>query len=106
MKNSQLTPGKLMAIRAAILLALKRESNYSQGLVEMLQRMLKVEVSYNTVYSALQALEGDQLIVFDGSIATPPVAQQERGGRPRIYYRLTDAGDQLAVGFRTLVREL
>lgn len=77
------------AIKASILQILTQRESYGLEIRDHLHEMTGRHelLLAGQVYPALRQLEADGLVMsFDG----PPVAV--RGGRPRRYYRLTDAG--------------
>ncbi|HWM95219.1 MAG TPA: PadR family transcriptional regulator [Thermoanaerobaculia bacterium] len=80
--------------KTALLQALVSGDGYG---LELIQRVKvrnagKVVLHQGSIYPALRALEQDGLVE---SYESEPMA--ERGGRPRIYYRLTGEGRRAAL---------
>lgn len=79
--------------KTALLQALVSGEGYGLELIERVRERTqgRVRLGQGTIYPALRELERDGLVEsFEGE--TVP----ERGGRPRIYYRLTGAGRRAA----------
>ncbi len=82
--------------RAAVLLALTEGPTFGWALGQ------RLKIKDGTLYPILRALERDRLIAPCGG---PPSAP-ERGGRPRQYYQLTEAGYAQAEADRALLAAL
>ena len=79
--------------KEALLQALIRSESYGLELIDRVRDLTNgsVLLLQGRVYPALRELESDGLVEsFDG----PPLP--ERGGRPRIYYRITAEGRRVA----------
>lgn len=82
-----------LSSKGALLQALTRGEGYGLELIERVKERTqrKVVLTQGTVYPALRALEKEGLVESYESEPLP-----ERGGRPRVYYRLTAAGHRAA----------
>jgi len=80
--------------KTALLQALLAEDGYGLELIDRVKERTsgKVILGQGSIYPALRDLERDGLI---SSYQGEPLP--ERGGRPRIYYRLTGEGRRAAV---------
>ena len=79
--------------KAALLQALIRGESYGLELIDRVHDLTNgsVLLLQGRVYPALRELESDGMVEsFEG----PPIP--ERGGRPRIYYRITAEGRRVA----------
>jgi PadR family transcriptional regulator PadR len=84
--------------KTALLQALISGPGYGLELIERVRMRTegRVHLGQGTTYPALRALERDGLLESYESEPLP-----ERGGRPRIYYRLTGEGKRAALETRT-----
>jgi PadR family transcriptional regulator PadR len=75
--------------RAALLHALVEGDGYGLELIERLRERTRGRLSLGqgSIYPALRDLEREKLVSSYEGDATP-----ERGGRPRIYYKITALG--------------
>lgn len=79
--------------KTALLQALISGEGYGLELIERVKERTggKVVLGQGSIYPALRALERDGLVESSEGEPLP-----ERGGRPRIYYRLTGEGHRIA----------
>jgi len=89
--------------KAALLLALIEGDGYGLELIERLKKRTggKLEFRQGSVYPALRDLEREKLVT---SYATEPAP--ERGGRPRIYYKITAQGRRAVKEQRAVLQGL
>lgn len=92
-----------VSARAALLQALIRGDSFGLELIERVRDATNGALVLNqgSVYPALRDLEREGLLE---SYAGPPLP--ERGGRPRIYYKLTALGQRAALEDREQVAGL
>jgi PadR family transcriptional regulator PadR len=90
-----------MTARTALLLSLTNGPNYGLSLMENLAKA-KLKVGQGTIYPLLRSMEREGLLVSEERAE----ALVERGGRPRIYYRLTKTGQKAAKDARRAVLNL
>lgn len=92
-----------VSARAALLQALIRGDSFGLELIDRVKEATNGALVLNqgSVYPALRDLEREGLLE---SYAGPPLP--ERGGRPRVYYRLTAQGQRAALDDRQQVAGL
>jgi PadR family transcriptional regulator PadR len=77
--------------RAALLQVLVAGDGFGLELIERVRQRSGVQLGQGSAYPALRALERDGLVkAYEGE------SLPERGGRPRIYYRITGEGMRVA----------
>lgn len=83
--------------KGAILQALIRGESYALKLIDRVGELTggEIKLHQGSVYPALKALEKAGMVTSYRGEPLP-----ERGGRPRIYYRLTGAGSEVAMNHR------
>lgn len=86
--------------RSALLQALIRGPGYGLDLIERVSKATNqsVKLGQGTVYPLLREMEKDGLLTSYESEPLP-----ERGGRPRIYYKLTAEGADQAMRERDAI---
>jgi PadR family transcriptional regulator len=87
--------GRSVPPQQAILEILVRGENYGLGIRDAIRERTGVEIGPGTLYPALHALERDGLL--EAREADPSA---ERGGRPKVYYRLSALGVRAALDIR------
>ena len=92
-----------VSVKAALLQALVRGEGYGLDLIERVKKRTrgKMVLGQGSAYPALRELERDGLVKSREGDPTP-----ERGGRPRVYYRLTALGQRAAVGNQQVIAGL
>lgn len=82
-----------VSAKAALLQVLIREPGYGLSLIDRVKDHTKGRIALNqgSVYPALRDMEREGLVASYEGESTP-----ERGGRPRIYYRITAEGLRVA----------
>ena len=80
--------------KAALLQVLIRGPGYGLELINRVKTFTdgRIELGQGSVYPALRDLEREGFVK-----SYPGEATAERGGRPRIYYKLTAAGQRAAI---------
>ncbi len=87
-----MSPARQSPVRRALLAELTRGDGYGLGLIEAVNGGTSgVRLHQGNVYVALRDMEREGLLE---SYEGPPLPS--RGGRPRRYYRMTDAGRKAA----------
>jgi PadR family transcriptional regulator PadR len=83
-----------VSTEAALLQALIAGDNYGLALINLVKERTKGKVILNqgTIYPALRKMEKDGLVKSYESEPLP-----ERGGRPRVYYKITALGRKTAM---------
>jgi PadR family transcriptional regulator PadR len=87
--------------KAALLQVLIGGDGFGLDLIERVKTRSGVELGQGSVYPALRALEKDGLVKSYEGETTP-----ERGGRPRIYYKITAQGRRAAAEDRSAIAGL
>jgi PadR family transcriptional regulator PadR len=84
--------------RAAVLEILARGETYGLSILDQFKRRTsgKVRIYQGSLYPLLRDLEKEKLVASRVGEAA------DRGGRPRVYYKLTAAGRRAAVSCRKL----
>jgi PadR family transcriptional regulator PadR len=92
-----------VSAKAALLQVLISGEGYGLDLIERVKTRTKgaVVLGAGSVYPALRELEREGLVESYTADASP-----ERGGRPRVYYRITADGKRTALDHGTAVRGL
>jgi PadR family transcriptional regulator PadR len=92
-----------ISAKAALLQALIRGEGYGLDLIERVKERThgKVALGQGSAYPALRELEREGLVKSWEADPTP-----ERGGRPRVYYKLTAAGQRAAMNHQEVVAGL
>lgn len=92
-----------MTARAALLQALIAGPGYGLDLIERVKRQTNgaIVLGQGSIYPALRAMEDEGLLE---SYESEPVP--ERGGRPRVFYRVTAEGHRAAQGDRSAMMGL
>ena len=87
----------IVTAQGALLQVLIDGEGYGLELIERVAARTKgkVALGQGSVYPALRGLEADGLVKSREADPTP-----ERGGRPRVYYKLTAAGQREAIAAR------
>ncbi len=80
----------VLTTRSALLQVLRNRPGYGLELIRRLGQA-GIELAEARVYPVLKELEGRRLVA---SVRLAP--RERRGGRTRIYYRLTPAGERIA----------
>lgn len=80
-------------LEGLVLLAIEREPTHGYGILKDLEELLGEGPTKSQVYSLLQRLEDDDLIVSE---------EREEEGRSRVVYRLTAGGQERLDEFRDL----
>jgi PadR family transcriptional regulator PadR len=80
--------------KAALLQALVHGDNYGLKLIDIVKERTKgkVKLHQGTIYPALREMEKDGLVKSYEGEPLP-----ERGGRPRVYYKITAQGRKAAI---------
>lgn len=80
--------------KAALLQALVRGEGYGLELIDRVRERSKgaIELTQGSIYPALREMEKEGLVKSYESAPVP-----ERGGRPRVYYKLTALGAKRAM---------
>jgi len=89
--------------KAALLQALIRGEGYGLELIERVKQRTqgKISLGQGSAYPALRELEREGLVKSWEADPTP-----ERGGRPRVYYKLTATGQRAALADQQTVASL
>jgi DNA-binding PadR family transcriptional regulator len=90
----------VLTTRSALLQVLRDRPGYGLELIRRLETA-GIQLAEARVYSVLKELKGQGLVA---SVRLAP--REQRGGRTRIYYRLTSAGARMAERERQLLRGL
>jgi PadR family transcriptional regulator PadR len=95
--------GPPVDVKAAILQVLMQGEGFGLEVIRRIEERTrgKLLLAQGTVYPALRDLEREGLLKTRESDPLP-----QRGGRPRIYYKLTAAGAKAAVENRDVVSGL
>jgi DNA-binding PadR family transcriptional regulator len=106
--SKQLLIQSPLTSRAAVLQSLARRESYGLEILENLERRSGKRVRFyqGSIYPILRSLEDEGLLasrVIEAEDASKTERKDGKGGRPRVYYRLTNAGRRAALKNRLIV---
>lgn len=90
-----------VSAQQAVLEVLVRGENYGVGIRDLIRERCGLDFGPGSLYTALHALEREGLVESHAGDTI-----QNRGGRPRIYYKLTALGERTALRVREQVSAL
>jgi DNA-binding PadR family transcriptional regulator len=106
--TKQLSIQSPLTSRAAVLQSLAKGESYGLEILDKLEKRSGKRVRFyqGSIYPILRSLEDEGLLAsraVKAEDATKTERKEGKGGRPRVYYRLTKAGRRAALKNRLIV---